>query len=492
MTDLALSAANLAALDPQVARPEYDRSQVSVGVVHFGVGGFHRTHQAMYLDQLMNAGKALDWGICGVGVLASDRLMKTVLDAQDCLYTMVVKHSDGRLEPRVIGSIVDYLFAPDDPEAVIERMANPSTRIVSLTVTEGGYNIHAVTGRFDETNPDVLHDAQPGAVPRTTFGLITEALQRRWDRGLPAFVVMSCDNIPGNGDVVGSSLAAFARLRDPALGDRIEREVLFPNGMVDRITPATTDDDRTEIARRFGLQDGWPVVCEPFTQWVLEAWDGERPPLEDVGVQLVEDVGPYELMKLRLLNGSHQALCYLGYLAGYRYAHEVCQDPLFAEFLLAYMDSEATPTLAPVPGIDLDEYKPNLIARFSNPQIRDTLARLCMESSDRIPKWLLPVIRENLASGGNIALSTTVVAAWARYSEAIDERGEAIVVIDRLRDSLVAAAQQQHLDPLAFVRNRELFGDLVDDERFTTPYLAALEALHTQGARKTVEHLLQP
>ncbi len=492
-----MSAANLAVLDPQVARPEYDRSKVSVGIVHFGVGGFHRTHQAMYLDQLMTAGKSLDWGICGVGVLASDRQMQTVMAAQDCLYTMVVKHPDGRFEPRVIGSIVDYLFAPDDPEAVLERMADPATRIVSLTVTEGGYNIHAVTGQFDVTNPDVVHDAQPGAVPRTTFGLITEALRRRWDRGLPAFVVMSCDNIPGNGDVARSSLAAFAGLRDPALADRIEREVLFPNGMVDRITPATTDDDRAEVTDRFGIRDGWPVVCEPFTQWVLEGWPaegpgntGERPPLEEVGVQLVEDVGPYELMKLRLLNGSHQALCYLGYLAGHRYAHEVCQDPLFAEFLLAYMDAEATPTLEPVPGIDLDAYKPNLIARFSNPQIRDTLARLCTESSDRIPKWLLPVIRENLAQHRPITLTTAVVAAWARYCEAVDEQGQPIVVIDRLRDSLIAAAQQQGSDPLAFVRNRELFGDLVDDERFTTAYLSALESLHRVGARKTLETLL--
>jgi len=488
---IALSTANLPRLNPQVERPTYDRSQVSVGIVHLGVGGFHRTHQAMYLDRLMTAGKALDWGICGVGVLPSDRLMQTVLQDQDYLYTMVVKHADGRFEPRVIGSIVDYLFAPDDPEAVIERMAAPSTRIVSLTVTEGGYNIHAVTGRFDETNPDVQVDAEPGAVPRTTFGLITEALLRRWDRGIPAFVVMSCDNIPGNGDVARGSLAAFARLRDPALGDRIDREVLFPNSMVDRITPATTDDDRAEVALRFGVRDGWPVVCEPFTQWVLENWDGDRPSLEDVGVQLVEDVAPYELMKLRLLNGSHQALCYLGYLAGYRYAHEVCQDPLFAKFLLTYMNSEATPTLHPVPGIDLDAYKPNLIDRFSNPQIRDTLARLCMESSDRIPKWLLPVLRDNLASGGSIAMTTTVVAAWARYCEAIDEQGEPIVVVDRLADSLVATAQQQRSDPLAFIRNRELFGDLVDDERFTTAYLSTLESLHRVGARKTLEMLTE-
>jgi mannitol 2-dehydrogenase len=485
-----LSAATLADLGPEVARPQYDRAQVSVGIVHFGVGAFHRTHQAMYLDTLMNDGQALDWGICGVGVLPSDQKMKTVMDAQDHLYTMVIKHPDGTFEPRVIGSIVDYLFAPDDPDAVIERMTDPAVRIVSLTVTEGGYNIHAVTGQFDVSNPDVIHDAAPGAVPRTVFGLITEALRRRWERGLAPFVVMSCDNIPGNGEVARSSLAAFARLRDAGLAERIETEVQFPNAMVDRITPATTDDDRAEVARRFGIADGWPVVCEPFTQWVLEDWDGERPAYENVGVQLVADVGPYELMKLRLLNGSHQALCYLGYLAGYRYAHEVCQDPLFAEFLLAYMDTEATPTLAPVPGIDLAAYKPNLIERFSNPQVRDTLARLCMESSDRIPKWLLPVIRENLASGGPIALTATVVASWARYSEAIDEQGEPIVVVDRLRDTLIAAAQAQTADPLSFVRNRELFGDLVDDPQFTSAYLAALDSLHAHGARKTLEHLL--
>jgi len=491
VSPIPLSAATLADLGPEVARPQYDRSQASVGVVHFGVGGFHRTHQAMYLDTLMNDGRALDWGICGVGVMPTvDEKMKAVMAAQDCLYTMVIKHPDGTFEPRVIGSILEYLFAPDDPDAVIERMADPAVKIVSLTVTEGGYNIHAVTGQFDVTNPDVVHDAEPGATPRTVFGLITEALRRRWDRGLAPFVVMSCDNIPGNGEVARGSLAAFARLRDAGLADRIETEVLFPNGMVDRITPATTDDDRAEVARRFGVQDGWPVVCEPFTQWVLEDFDhAQRPPLEDVGVQIVDEVAPYELMKLRLLNGSHQALTYFGYLAGYRYAHEVCQDPLFAQFLLAYMDTEATPTLAPVPGIDLAAYKPNLIERFSNPQVRDTLARLCMESSDRIPKWLLPVVRDNLASGGPITLTVAVVASWARYAEAVDEQGEPIVVVDRLRDSLIQTARTYPSDPLGFVRNRELFGDLVDNERFTTEYLSILDRLHTQGARKTLEHL---
>jgi mannitol 2-dehydrogenase len=236
--------------------------------------------------------------------------------------------------------------------------------------------------------------------------------------------------------------------------------------------------------------DQWPVVCEPFTQWVLEDHFGDRPPFEEAEVQLVEDVEPYELMKLRLLNASHQALCYFGYLAGYRHVHEVAQDPLFARFLLLYMDLEATPTLEPVPGIDLDAYKLNLIERFSNEHVRDTVARLCAESSDRIPKWLLPVIRHNLANGGDVMLSTAVVASWARYAEGVDEDGITIDVIDRRADAVTAAARQQRQDPLSFVRNRELFGDLADDERFSSSYLAALESLHSKGARKTLEGLV--
>jgi len=260
--------------------------------------------------------------------------------------------------------------------------------------------------------------------------------------------------------------------------------------MVDRITPVTTEADKAEVGRRFGIDDQWPVVCEPFNQWVLENDFGDgRPPWEDVGVQLVADVEPYELMKLRLLNASHQALCYFGYLAGYRMVHDACQDPLFQRFLLAYMDQEATPTLHPVPGIDVVQYKHNLIARFSNPNVRDTVARLCAESSDRIPKWLLPVIRQNLATGGEITRSAAVVASWARYAEGIDEQGQPIEVVDRLKDTLTAKARRQRADPLAFIADREIFGDLIDDERFTSLYRASLASLHARGARATLEDL---
>ncbi len=477
----------LASLGEGVAVPTYDRAQVTSGIVHFGVGGFHRAHQAMYLDTLMNDGQAHDWGITGVGLMPGDKAMHDVLHAQDCLYTLVVKDPDGTMHPRVIGSIVDYLFAPADPEAVLRVLSDPATRIVSLTITEGGYLVNQATGEFDASDPSIQADLADGAVPSTAFGFIVEALRRRREAGVEPFTVMSCDNIQGNGEVAHKMIGAFARLKDADLADWLEEHVPFPNSMVDRITPVTTDDDRATLAEHFDVADGWPVVCEPFTQWALEdRFPSGRPPFDAVGVQLVPDVEPYELMKLRLLNASHQALCYLGYLAGYRYAHEVCSDELFTGFLLGYMRDEATPTLAPVPGVDLATYQQQLIERFANPEIRDTLARLCAESSDRIPKWLVPVIREELALGGPVKRSALVVASWARYAEGVDEQGEPIEVVDRRKEGVTARAAAQGTDRLAFLRDPDLFGDLVDDERFTQVYVAALDSLRDHGARATL------
>jgi len=483
-----LSNTTLGELDGRVGRPAYDRSQVTASIVHLGVGGFHRAHQAMYLDTLMNDGKGLEWGLCGVGVLPHDRRIIDTLSAQDGLYTLVVKHPDGRLEPRVIGSIVELVFAPPDPQAVVDRLADERTRIVSLTITEGGYNVSQVTGEFDPSDPSIAADLVDGASPTTAFGFIVSALDQRRRDGRRPFTVMSCDNLPDNGDVAKRMMCAFARLKDPELADWMEAHVAFPNCMVDRITPVTTPADIDRLREEFGVADGWPVVCEPFTQWVLEDRFGQgRPPFEEAGVQLVDDVVPYELMKLRLLNASHQALCYLGYLSGYRYAHEVCQDPLFADFLIAYMEREGTPTLPPVPGVDLDAYRHQLVERFANPEVRDTLARLCAESSDRIPKWLVPVIRANLASGGEVELSALVVASWARYAEGVDEQGHPIEVVDRLKDRVMRAAAAQREDPLAFLRDRDLFGDLAEQPRFTAAYAVALDRLHTVGARATLE-----
>ncbi|MDR0379645.1 MAG: mannitol dehydrogenase family protein [Candidatus Accumulibacter sp.] len=484
---LKLSAAHLSRLPAGVVRPAYDRAKITVGIVHFGTGGFHRAHQAMYVDELMSQGLAMDWGICGVGVMPADQRMRDALKSQDSLYTLVIKHPDGSHDARVIGSIVDFIYAPDDPGRVIEMMAAPSTRIVSLTITEGGYNFHHVTGEFDFDNPAVMRDLAPSAVPQTVFGLVTEALRCRRERGIAPFTVMSCDNIQSNGDVARKMFSAFALRKNPALGEWIAREVAFPNAMVDRITPVTVPGDIERLAERFGIDDAWPVVCEPFTQWVLEDhFPSGRPAFEKAGAQLVRDVVPYELMKLRLLNASHQALTYFGYLSGYRYAHEVMQDPLFPAFLLNYMEKEGSPTLQPVPGVDLDLYRRTLIQRFANPQICDTLARLCAESSDRIPKWLLPVIRANLANGGEIRRSVAVVASWARYAEGRDEQGEPIAVVDRMKDQLMAIAANNREHRTAFIENREVFGDLCDDPRFVQVYTEALACLYEAGARETV------
>ncbi|MGX9787948.1 mannitol dehydrogenase family protein [Mycobacterium sp. MMS18-G62] len=458
-----------------IDKPSYDRDEITVGIVHFGVGGFHRAHQAMYVDRLLEMGLAKDWGICGVGVLPADRRMADVMAAQDGLYTLLLQNPDGTRDARVIGSIVDYRYAPDDPEAVIELLAAPTTRIISLTITEGGYNIDNLGGN------DV-----------NVFGLVAEALARRRDRGIASPTIVSCDNIEGNGEVARHAFTTYADRVHPGLGEWMNAHTRFPNSMVDRITPVTTADVIEVLASELGVEDQWPVVAEPFTSWVLEdSFSDGRPPLDEVDVLLVDDVTPYELMKLRLLNASHQSLCYFAYLAGYRLVHDAAADPLFAEFLRAYMDSEATPTLKPVPGIDLPDYKRTLIERFANPGVKDTIARLCFGSSDRIPKWLLPVVRANLATDGPVRLSAATVASWARYAEGVDEQGSPIEVQDQLADTLVPLARSQREHPTAFIENTDVFGDLASQPRFVEAYLWALESLHRDGARATLETLLR-
>lgn len=477
--------------------PGYDRSTVTPGIVHFGVGGFHRAHQARYLDELMNKGEALDFGIVGMGVMPSDSRMRDALAGQDHLYTLTEKAPDGGEHARVIGSIIDYVFAPDDPQAAVDRLTDPAIRIVSLTVTEGGYNFDHVHGEFDYDDEHVAADiadlkrGETGHL-RTFFGLVTAALAARRAAGTTPFTVMSCDNIQGNGHMAERMFQAFARAVDEDLAAWIDAEVPFPNSMVDRITPETTDGDRADVVSTHGYEDAWPVVCEDFTQWVLEDnfVDG-RPAYEHVGVEVVSDVVPYELMKLRLLNASHQGLCYFGYLAGHRLVHEVMNDERFPKFLLAYMELEGTPSLRPLPGVDLDAYRHELISRFGNIAVKDTVARLCAESSDRIPKWLLPVVRENLAADRPIELSAAIVASWARYAEGVDEEGDEITIVDRMADRLHETAQRNHEDVLAFLRDREVFGDLVDEPRFTEAYSRALTSLHEKGAAATVDALLE-
>ncbi|BBU21443.1 mannitol dehydrogenase family protein [Mycobacterium xenopi] len=451
-----------------IAAPDYDRSSIRVGIAHLGTGHFHRAHQAMYIDRLLRQGLAREWGICGVGVLRADRRIRDVLRAQDGLYTLVLANPDGSRDARVIGSIVDYRYAPEDWEGAIDVLAAPSTRIVSMTITEGGYS------------PD-----------GPAFALLTEGLARRRERGVTSPTIVSCDNIEDNGNLARRTVLEAAARRDRGLADWIATHTRFPNSMVDRITPATTAEIVSDVRCDFGVDDRWPVLAESFAAWVLEDDFGDgRPPLEQAGVLLVDDVSPYEAMKLRLLNAGHQCLCYFAWLCGYRFVHDAARDPLLAGFLLAYFDSEAAPTLKPVPGIDLGEYQRTLIERFANPGVRDTIARLCAYSSDRIPKWLLPVIRANLATGGPIRLASAAVAGWARYAEGIDECGHPIEVVDHLADALVPIARSQRTNPTAFIENTALFGDLAQQPRFVAAYRWALDSLHRNGVRATLKALL--
>ncbi len=452
-----------------IATPNYDRGSVGVGIVHIGAGHFHRAHQAMYIDRLLQRGLAREWGICGVGVMPGDWTMRDVLRDQDGLYTLIAESADGSRDAQVIGSIIDYRYAPDDPQAALEVLAAPTTRIISLTITEGGYR--------DPDGP--------------AFMLITEALARRRDRGIAAPTIVSCDNIESNGAIARGAVLANAEQRDPGLAEWVAEHARFPSSMVDRITPATTLEMAAAVRRDFGVDDRWPVVAEPFSAWVLEDnfADG-RPPLEQAGVLLVDDVVPYESMKLRMLNAGHQCLCYFAHLCGYEFVHDAARDPLFAELLLAYFDFEAIPTLPPVPGIDLHDYSRTLVERFANPGVRDTVARLCAYSSDRIPKWLLPVICDNLASDGSVRLGAAVVASWARYAEGVNEWGEPFEVVDQLADSLVPIARSQHEHPCAFIEITGIFGDLAHQPRFAQAYRWALESLHHKGARATLQALL--
>ena len=453
-----------------IATPNYDRGSVGVGIAHIGAGHFHRAHQAMYIDRLLQRGVAREWGICGVGVMPGDWTMRDVLRDQDGLYTLILQNPDGSQDAQVIGSIIDYRYAPDDPEAALELLAAATTRIISLTITEGGYR--------DPDGP--------------AFALITEALARRRGRGIAAPAIVSCDNIEGNGEVARRAVLARAEHRDPGLAEWVAEHTRFPSSMVDRITPATTLEMAAAVRRDFGVDDRWPVVAEPFTAWVLEDdFSDGRPPLEQAGVLLVDDVGPYELMKLRLLNAGHQCLCYFAHLCGFEFVHDAARDPLFAEFLLAYFDFEAIPTLAPVPGIDLYDYTRKLIERFANPGVRDTVARLCAYSSDRIPKWLLPVIQDNLASDGPVRLAAATVASWARYAEGVNEWGEPIEVVDQLADSLIPIARSQYDHPTAFIELTAVFGDLAQQPSFVQAYRWALDSLHRKGARATLEALVR-
>jgi mannitol 2-dehydrogenase len=490
-TAVPLSAATLKQLAADVQVPSYDRRGLPSAIVHMSVGGFHRAHQAVYLDDLLGGGER-GWGICGVGLLPQDERMRDALRAQDCLYTVVERSAAGD-RARVVGSMVEYLFAPGEREAVLERMAAPACRIVSLTITEGGYYVNQGTGEFSAAHPDIQRDLQEPHAPSCSFGYLAEALDRRRSRGLAPFTIQSCDNLQSNGEVARRMFLAFLGMRDPALRDWVAERGAFPNAMVDRITPATTDEHRAMVKERFGVADRWPVVTEPFKQWVIEDHFAlGRPAWQEVGAQMTSDVLPYEKMKIRLLNASHQALCYIGMLLGQRYAHETMADADIRRLVEHLMEVEVTPLLPPVPGIDLPAYKRTLVERFANPTLRDQLARIGTEGSARIPKFVLPSLEEQLARGGPVHALTFTVAAWFRYLTGADDAGASLPMNDPMLDELTKRARAGREDPRPLLEMRELFGEaLPASAAFMQLLERDLRALYRDGPRKALQAALR-
>ncbi|WP_158968095.1 mannitol dehydrogenase family protein [Paraglaciecola sp. L3A3] len=484
MTNNQLNQSRLANLPSHIDIPAYDRSQLKAGIVHIGVGGFHRAHQAMYINELLKTPGSEQWAICGVGLLENNRGLRDILVKQDYLYSLVVRHPNGQIDNKVIGSMIDFIFAPDNKQAVIDKLAHVDTKVVSLTITEGGYNLNPITGDLDVKNPDIIHDIANPNTPITAFGYIAAALKIRKDNNMQAFTVQSCDNIQHNGAVTRKMLLSFTAQQDKELSQWIEQHVAFPNAMVDRITPVTTKADIDYVTQTFGLQDEWPITCESFAQWVIEDnFSDGRPNWDLAGAQFVSDVTPFEKMKIRLLNAGHSVLGLLGSIHGYATIDETVSDKDFAQYLRAFMDLEVTPMLDQLDGIDLNEYKDTLIERFANPNIKDSLARICSESSAKLPKFLVATIHENLAAGNDCSLATLVIATWCLYSDKqVSQARQALDIQDAMHNELTEYAQKTATDKLAFLKLDSLFGDLIEQPAFSQNYSKAIDALYAPSS----------
>ena len=486
---MTLSNATLAKLPKTIAVPTYDRTKLKSGIVHIGCGNFHRAHMAVYLDDLFQLGLGLDWAITGAGVRDGDARMREVLAGQDYL-SSVIERSPAGISARVIGAMTGFVPVEAGNAALIAEMSNSAVKIVSLTVTEGGYYIDPKTGTFGNDHPDIRHDAANPSMPNTVFGAIIAALAARRAAGLAAFTVMCCDNLPHNGRVTRDAVVGLARLSDAALADWIALNVAFPNSMVDRITPATGDKERA-LALSLGLVDAAPVTCEPFRQWVMEDnFPSGRPPLEKVGVTFTSHVDAFETMKIRILNGGHAIIAYPAGLMDIHYVHEAMADPQIRAFLDKILTSEILPIVPPVPGVALPDYKALILDRFSNPEVADTIRRLCLDGSNRQPKFIIPSIRDAISGKGHLDGLVLLSALWCRYCYGETESGAAIDANDPNWDRLHAQARLAKSDPAKWLDMPEIYGDLAKDTNLVAKFGAALTAVWAKGTRQVIADYL--
>jgi mannitol 2-dehydrogenase len=479
-----------AASPPLVSVPAYDPSELQAGIVHVGVGNFHRAHMAYYIDELLNQNPndkdALKWGIVGSGIVTNpNEKQRKWLEPQDWLQTIVERDGE-TCKARIIAPMVDFLDIDDQDSygnsALEEALLNPNIKIVSMTVTEGGYFLDQ-QGKFDPENPKIKAEAASPDSPKTLFGVIVKALKKRKEAGRPPFTVQTCDNIPHNGDVVRGVVVGLAQMTDPKLAAWIDDNVSFPNSMVDRITPATSDLEREYVVREFGYEDAWPVFCEPFCQWILEDdFKHGRPALERLpGVKFVPDVAPYEKMKIRILNGGHAAMCYPSALLGVKYVHEAMEHPVIRPFLDALEKDEIIPTVPPVPDTSLTEYWDLIAKRFSNPTINDTIIRNCYDGASRQPKFIIPVALDGVRKGGKIDGLALVSAMWCRYCQGATESGEPIEPNDPIWDRLHATAKEAASDPSKWLAMKDIYGEVGQDATFIKSFTSALNTIQDAG-----------
>ncbi len=473
-----------------VSLPAYDRSRLGRGIVHIGLGNFHRAHQAVYLDDLFAKGRDQDWAIVGAGVREGDARMRDQLRAQDYLSTVIELDPAGH-KARRIGAMIDFAEVAPDNAPLIAAMADPAIRIVSLTVTEGGYFVDPATGRFDPAAADIAADARQPGKPVTAFGAILAALKARRAAGVQPFTVMSCDNLPGNGHVTRDAVTGLADLSDPAFADWVRGNVAFPNGMVDRITPATGPRERA-LATEFGLDDPVPVTCEPFRQWVLEDhFTAGRPALEEVGVTFTDHVHAYEAMKIRILNGGHAIIAYPGGLLDIELVHEAMADPQIAAFLAKVEGEDIVPLVPPVPNTNLGDYFRLIEGRFANPEIADTIRRLCLDGSNRQPKFILPSLRDNLAAGRVPEGLILECALWCRYCAGTTDSGAVTAPNDPNWDRLTIVAQSAKNDPTRWLAMDDIYGEIGRDARVRASFARWLSALWANGTRAVLEDYLR-
>ncbi|WP_248623123.1 mannitol dehydrogenase family protein [Citrobacter koseri] len=476
-----------APLPEGVLTPRYDRQQLQTRIVHFGFGAFHRAHQALLTDRVLNA-QGGDWGICEISLFSGDRLMSQLRE-QNHLYTVLEKGANGN-QAIIVGAVKECLNAKlDSLAAIIEKFCEPQVAIVSLTITEKGYCIDPATGSLDVSNPRIIHDMQHPTEPHSAPGILVEALHRRRERGLSPFTVLSCDNIPDNGHVVKNAVLGMAEKRAAELAAWIQQHVSFPGTMVDRIVPAATEESLDEITRELGVADPCAISCEPFIQWVIEDnFVAGRPQWEVAGVQMVDDVLPWEQMKLRMLNGSHSFLAYLGYLAGFQHISDCMQDSAFREAAYRLMMNEQAPTLR-ITNVDLSRYAASLIERFANPALKHRTWQIAMDGSQKLPQRMLEGIREHLARGSDWPLLALGVAGWMRYVSGVDDAGATIDIRDPLSEKirLLVESSSDAERVSALLSLQEVFGtDLVKNPLFVQTIEQAWRRIAQHGAHQAV------